>query len=238
MKKKELYDKKRNTSPTKKRYVGLTGFTLIELLVVIAIIAILAAMLLPALQQAREKARTATCVNNLKQIGLGFNLYSEDYKEYFPPLNYDIGVQAGMWGYQLWTYVGYDYNAWGSDDKFSINSEKSNLFHCPVTKKRRIPTPGAAAGGNIKDYCYGMNNEIMGEMTEAVPIARVKVPADTCLVIDTSFPVVTAWRYHSWFGLMPHSFGANILYYDGHVKWMEYQDVSTSSDDSFWDGQN
>src|SRR6059036_3677856 len=72
-----------------------SAFTLIELLVIIAIIAVLAAILFPVFAQAREKARSAACLSNLKQIGTAWRLYTSDYDEMFPTS--DPGDVANMW---------------------------------------------------------------------------------------------------------------------------------------------
>lgn len=80
----------RNVSVYRPSRKAAAGFTLIELLVVIAIIAILAAILFPVFAQAREKARSVSCLSNAKQLGTGLMMYVQDYDETFPRNNYDL----------------------------------------------------------------------------------------------------------------------------------------------------
>jgi len=194
------------------------AFTLIELLVVVAIISILAAILFPVFARARENARRASCQSNLKQIGLGFMMYVQDYDERLPTSTNNAAgsftwpdgtVSArSYWNLKIYPYV-----------------KSIQIFSCPSADHQW-------KGGPDSGITYGVNSILFYSATDIGPsLASIDNPSQTLLLADSEnttnstlgnytisqFFTTTATR---GFVSDRHLNGGVIAFADGHVKWL------------------
>ena len=228
-------------------------FTLIELLVVIAIIGILASLLLPALQYTKAKAKEISCASQLKQQGIAFAMYANQYEQRIPAPS-DSANKGGnynskhQWEIGIAPFISSAFKKWeyGKDLDPEPNP-RSNIFTCPSASMKTAGMSGI--DGPVHDdviYGYGMNKwippseieNVGGKKKEAVypSLKLVSNPSRVILTADGRFWTLGAFsnlsdpsnlaNYYKY-DFIRHSRGAglNNLFVDGHVKFKPTREV-------------
>lgn len=198
--------------------INSNGFTLLELLVVIAIISTLASFLLPAVSKARGDAKRINCVNNLKQLGMAFHLYTQDYNDLLPH-NSNSTPSGSCWFNTITPYL-------------NPNQNKSAVKQCPSYT-------GDITGSN---YSYKMNTSLETS-TPFRHIDTINDTTKTVLILDGKTNSTNAWQYDGASGTFVdrHNKGGNLLFIDGHVAWYLQQDIIAWGDNTsniIWNPDN
>ncbi len=187
------------------------AFTLIELLVVIAIIAILASLLLPALSRAKEKAKAAFCLNNLKQWGLATQLYATDNNDYLPPDGTpNPGESSTNTGWyvqlpQILSLPRYHDMPWRTNADAAVGR---SLWICPSN-------PRKSNGLNLFHYC--LNENVNGTGTNNLPVKLVTIRRPTAVVWLFDSKNLPAVGTPNYVHTNLHGAGAQFTFLDGHA---------------------